>query len=109
MPPNTRRTHRENTPPKHKVNKEWDTPSKTQFLDRRKRYPNLKAAAIAEHVPYTTARDWVDDLEKYGSPAKRHTRPWSNNIGRLEKLSPDTYKMLVSLSRNPVRDQQLKA
>ena len=109
MAPNTRQTHRENTPPKHKRRTEWNTPQKSHFFSKIQAYSSLRAAAKAEHIPFSTAQRWAKQRKDYGSPSLRRTRPLSNKLGRREKLSPEIYKKLVSPSRNPVRNQLYEA
>ena len=109
MAPNTRQTHRENTPPKHKRRTEWNTPQKSHFFSKIQAYSSLRAAAKAEHIPFSTAQRWAKQRKDYGSPSLRRTCPLSNKLGRREKLSPEIYKKLVSPSRNPVRNQLYEA
>jgi hypothetical protein len=52
---------------------------------------------------------WLRQRRILGSPAYRRTRQYSSKLGRPSKLSKESYKMLVSPSRNPVRNQHYEA
>jgi hypothetical protein len=109
MAPNTRSTRRQNTPPKHRVNTEWDTPQKSRFFQVFDQGYSLRASAKDQGVPLSTAKDWTHYRKQYGSPAVRHTRRISKKLGRREKLTPEQCAMLVSPSKNPVRKQLYEA
>ena len=59
MPPNTRATHRENTPPKHKTNTEWSSLQKQRFFDACRTYNSKRKAAKAEYIPWSIAKNWI--------------------------------------------------
>jgi hypothetical protein len=108
MAPTTRSTIRPSTPTKPQKPKEYDTVEKGRFFnayDHRK--PNVSLRTIAdEYAPsFSTAQRWLDKRTKLGSPALRRTRKLAERLGRLPGISPETCKMLVSPSRNPIRDQ----
>ena len=109
MAPNTRSTRRDTTPPRHQVGTEHDTPSRVRFQSALKQYGSITRAAKAEKIAPSTAKRWSKQFKQYGSPALRRTRKLSKRLGRPSKLSPSKYKMLISPTRNPVRDQIYEA
>ena len=58
---------------------------------------------------FGTASRWLCQRNTFGSPAYRHTRKLSNKLGRPPIVSKEQCQMLVSPSRNPVRDQAYEA
>jgi hypothetical protein len=52
-----------------------------------------------------TGRRWLKQRDLLGSPAFRRTRKLSSRLGRKSRISDETCKILVSPSRNPIRDQ----
>jgi hypothetical protein len=67
--------------------------------------------AICEPYGITrrTGCNWLRQRDNIGSLAYHHIRKRSKALGRRSRVSKETCKMLVSLSRNPVRDQRLEA
>jgi hypothetical protein len=108
MAPSTRSTTRPSTPTKPRKRKEYDTIKKARFFDAyddRKAGVSLRTIA-SEYAPsYTTAQRWLKGRTKLGSPALRRTRKLAKRLGPSPGVSLNTCKMLVSPSRNPVRDQ----
>jgi hypothetical protein len=112
MAPNTRSTTRSSTPPYRFANTEWHTPLKSRFFTLYdKRDPSQSERSICEflQVPRSTARHWLSQRDRLGSPAKRKTRKLSQNMGRPCKVSKEVTSLLISPSRNRVRDQPLPA
>ena len=75
------------------------------------RQPGKSLAAIARECNTTSpsARRWLRQRTQIGSPVYRHTRKRATRLGRPPKLQESTFKMLVSPSQNPVRDQLYEA
>ena len=64
----------------------------------------------ATHAPsLTTAYRWLQERAQLGSPALQRIRKLAKRLGLVLGVSLNTYKMLVSLLRNPIRDQQYEA
>jgi hypothetical protein len=78
----------------------WDHRSPTRMLRAREREFGLA---------HPNGQRWPDQRALYGSPAYRRTRKLSDTLGRRPTVSAETCKMLVSPSRNKVRDQQYEA
>lgn len=112
MPPTTRSKKRAFTPERTIERCEHSTRKRIRFFEAYDtRYPaeSLPALAAEKHIPQRTASRWVRERTQIGSPAYRRTRKRSEKLGRREKVLKETYKILVSPSRNPVRDQLYKA
>lgn len=112
MAPSTRNIPRIVTPSKRKSYFESDTPKKSAFFnawDNRTPGKSLRSIATRFQVHHSTASNWLNDRELNGSPAFRRQRKRSKKLGRKSRISTDTCEMLVSPSRNPVRDQLLEA
>ena len=112
MAPTTRSTNRETTPDKPIEVGEFDTVEKSRFFeayDARPQGQSMREFSKSSKVSKTTASRWLKERNKLGSPAYRRMRKRSKILGPREKLERIAYKMLVSPSRNPVRDQQYEA
>jgi len=112
MAPSTRRTSRESTPPNRIQARESDTVKKTCFFqayDERDASQSVRSISRDFHITHPTGLKWLRERELFGSPAYRRTRKRSLKLGRPSKISAETCKMLVSPSRNPVRNQLYEA
>ena len=58
--------------------------------------------AKAEHIPWSTTKDWAKQRKEFGSPTLQRTRPLSKKLDRLKKLSSMIYKKLILPFRNPI-------
>ena len=108
MAPSTRSTARPSTPIRSSRPGEYDTIQKGRFYnayDTRAESLSLRDIADANAPSLTTAHRWLQERAQLGSPALRRTRKLAKRLGPLPGVSPNTCKMLVSPSRNPVRDQ----
>lgn len=112
MPVKTR-SNRYQTPPPDKFNVgERTSRKRVRFYDAwDKRSPTRSLRALEREFGLThpNGQRWLDQRTALGSPAYHRTRKLSDNLGPHPKVSADTCKMLVSPSRNKVRDQQLEA
>ncbi|KAH6677155.1 hypothetical protein B0J14DRAFT_583610 [Halenospora varia] len=70
--------------------------------------PQTRAQYYRETTPPSTQRREFDTPKK-GSPAIRHTRKRSQNLGPRFQVSKKQCKDLVNPETNPVRDQQYEA
>jgi hypothetical protein len=112
MAPSIRSTIRPSTPMKPRKRKEYDTIKKARFFDAYDdRKPGVSLRTVAdEYTPsFSTAQRWLNERAKLGSLALRRTRKLIKRLGPSPRVSLNTYKILVSPSRNPVRDQQYEA
>jgi hypothetical protein len=113
MAPNTRRITRSWTPEDRKRQEEWTTPQKRAFFEvwhKQKLSQSLRQICRARSIPESTARAWINQRYLYGTPiASQRKRKWSTAIGRPEKVTEKDIKLLLSPSRNPVRNQPLEA
>jgi hypothetical protein len=112
MAPSTRATYRETTPINQSQSCEYDTVKKTRFFnayDKQSSSSSIRSVAAQYGIADKTARRWLHEREIHGSIAYRRSRKRSIRLGRLPKLSHDTCEMLVSPSRNPVRNQLYEA
>lgn len=112
MAPITRSTARPSTPVSCSKRAEYNTIQKARFFDAydaRDARVSLRAVARIYAPSLTTAHRWLDERARLGSLGKRKTRKLSQNLGQPSKVSEGTCKMLVSPSKNPVRDQQYEA
>ncbi|KAH8749406.1 hypothetical protein F5882DRAFT_82402 [Hyaloscypha sp. PMI_1271] len=104
MSPTTRSQRLETPPPQRSRGIQANTIKKGRFFnawDTRDSTDTLGAICKATDTTQITARRWLKQREQIGSPALRRTRKLSNRLGRKSKVSDETYKMLVSPSRNP--------
>src|SRR5277367_590794 len=112
MAPHTRSQRLETPPPQRLRGTQADTIQKGRFFnawDARDATDTLGAICKVAETTEPTARRWLKQREQLGSPALRRTRKLSNRLGRRSKVSDETCQMLVSPSRNPVRDQLYEA
>lgn len=112
MAPQTRSAARATPPPYQSKSTEADTVKKTRFFnvfDKRQSTESIRSIAALFSIDHHTACRWLKQRDILGSPAYRRTRKTSLRLGRKPKLSEETCKMLVSLSKNPVRDQLFEA
>jgi hypothetical protein len=109
MAPSTRRINRETTPDRPIPYKEFDTVQKTRFFrewDERDQSQSQRVFYATQTVSRTTGQRWLQERDALGDIAYRRTRKQSEILGRPEIIAPDQYRILVSPSKNPVRDQQ---
>ena len=108
MAPSTRLTNRESTPEFTPVRREHDTIKKSRFFsawDLRGPEENISSISRAIQVPRSTAQRWLHQRSQLGSPAYRSTRQKSTILGRHSRVTKSDYELLLSPSRNKVRDQ----
>jgi transposase len=113
MAPNTRQITRSYSPIDRKKRTEWSTPKKTAFFElwhEEKEGKSLRQVAKLAGVPEATARTWIKCRYDYGTPiASQRKRKWSESLGRPEKVTKEDVQLLLSPSRNPVRNQPMVA
>ena len=112
MPPITRSQARQTTPDRSIERCEYTTTKKMRFFqayDERHGQESMRSIAASQQVTKTTASRWLHERDQFGSPVYRKTRRLSNKLYHPEKVTKETYKMLVSPSRNPVRNQTYEA
>ena len=112
MAPTTRFTSRETPPPKGTKGCEADTVKKSRFFnayDERISHDSLRSISSDFGITHPCARKWLQQRDELGSPAYRSTRKRSKILGRQSRVSKEQCQMLVSPSRNPVRDQLYEA
>lgn len=112
MPPSTRNKFRPSTPEYQPEPGESNTVKKTRFFeayDGRVAGDSLRSISTRFGVSHSTGSRWLKSRKIIGSPAYRRLRNRSNKLGKRSQVSPETCKMLISPSRNPVRDQRLEA
>ncbi len=112
MAPITRSRTSPSTPPHTTRTSESDTRKKSRFFeayDRRHASESLRTISAEFNIHHTTGSKWLYERDLYGSPAYRRMRKRSIKLGRQSQVSAETCKMLVSPSRNPVRNQLYEA
>jgi hypothetical protein len=112
MAPSTRNTARASTPDRPIKAKEFDTIKRSAFFrdyDQFHGSKTLGTISADNNISDRTARRWLAERRDIGSPAYRHMRQRSKVLGRKSRVSKETCQMLVSPSRNPVRDQLYEA
>jgi transposase len=112
MAPSTRNTTRPSTPDSKTKACVPDSVKKTRFFqayDRKGPGESCRSISKEFGINHTTGSRWLQERETFGSPAYRTKRKKSMKLGRRSKISKETCRMLVSPSRNPVRDQTLEA
>ena len=101
------------TPPKTKSDPVvYTTRRRTRFFDAwdsREPGTSLRQFCTVHQPDLGTASRWLHQRDVLGSPAYHRTRRLSNKLGRRPIVSEEQCKMLVSPSRNPVRDQAYEA
>jgi hypothetical protein len=65
----------------------------------------LRALECEFGLTHPNGQRWLDQRAQHGSPTYYQTRSLSNKLGRRPKVLAETYKILVSPSRNLVREQ----
>lgn len=112
MAPSTRHTNRASTPPSRPRACESDTPKTNRFFqayDTRDASESITSISKDIGITHPTGLKWLRERELLGSPAYRRTRKMSLKLGRRPKVSKEPCQMLVSPSRNPVRNQLYEA
>lgn len=112
MAPSTRSTFRPSTLPRPIRACEANTIKRLSFFrayDNRHEGENIRAIATAENITFRTANRWLQQRRELGSPAYRRLRKRSQHLGRASRISQEQCQMLVSPTRNPVRDQLYEA
>lgn len=112
MAPQTRSKGYKSPPKQRSRGIQAKTPKKSDFYgawDRRASGETLKSICEATDTTTPTARRWLHQRDILGSPSYRRTRKLSDRLGRGSGISKETCQMLVSPSRNPVRDQDYDA
>ena len=98
--------------PDRPIRQEADTQKKREFyryyVDHVGYLPMTQIARDC-NTTTTTAYRWLKLRDDYGSPSTRRTRKFAKRLGKQSSLSDKTCKILVSPSRNPVRDQTYEA
>ena len=101
------------TPPKQRSRGiQADTIKKARFFnawDARDTTKPMRSILEATDTTKPTALRRLKQRDELGTPALRRTRKLSDRLGRKSRISDETCKMLVSPSRNPVRDQLYEA
>jgi hypothetical protein len=112
MAPTTRSTARPKTPDRENPLADYDSIKKTRFFeayDTRKPTESIRSIAAAKHVGKSTAARWLHERDQIGSPAYRRTRKLKGKPGPELKITKEECKILVSPSRNQVRNQLYEA
>jgi hypothetical protein len=107
MAPLTRSTTRPSTSTKPSKRKEYNTTKKAQFFDAYddcKPSVFLRAIASEYTLSYTIAQRWLKYRTKLGSLVLYKTHKLRNQTSSPPKVSLNTYKLLVLLLQNPIRD-----
>jgi hypothetical protein len=108
MAPSTRQTDRATPPNRGSARCEANSAKKRAFFnayDARNSPENHLTIARRQNITSPTARRWLRQREIFGSPSYHRIRKCSDNIGRPKKITREQCQMLISPSRNPVRDQ----
>ena len=112
MAPTTRSRSYQTPPPTCSRPGDYDTIKKLRFYNAYdNRNPNESLRSIArEYAPsLPTAHRWLKERNQLGSPTYRRTRKLSTRLGRRLVVLKEQCQMLVSPSRNPVRNQLYEA
>jgi hypothetical protein len=112
MAPSTRRNLRVTPLPGPSKGREANTVRKTRFYDawdREHERRSIRAICKDHNITEGTGRLWKRQREELGSLAYRYTWKLSSNLGRRLKVTKSICKMLVSPSRNPIRNQPYEA
>lgn len=112
MAPTTRSQTLQTTPKRPIPTADCSTKTRIEFFhDYDTATPSKTMASICEpfRISNRTGRNWLKQRREIGSPAIHRMRTLSTKIGRPSRVPDDTLKILVSPSRNPVRDQTLEA
>jgi hypothetical protein len=104
---------RPQTPSNRSLHKgDYDTVRRVRFYEECDRAsPSRSRSSLAlDFAPSRrTGLRWLKERDQLGDIAMRSLRKRSNRLGRPSKVTVDVCKMLVSPSRNPVRDQHYDA
>lgn len=107
------RSNRYHTPPADKFNPGVRTSRKRQrffdAFDKKDASQSIRALERDFHLEHPQGLRWLEQREKYGKKAYQRTRKLSDKLGRRPIISKEACQMLVSPSKNPVRDQQYEA
>lgn len=112
MAPSTRLNDRPTPPTASKIVREATTTKKTRFFDAfDTRFQNESTRSICRdlHVSTPIARRWLRQRRKIGQNAYRRTRNSSLRLGRPLAITEKQLQMLISPSKNPVRNQAYEA
>jgi transposase len=112
MAPTTRSMSRQTPPPAISRPGDYDTVKKLRFFnayDTRGPTDSLRSIAREYAPSLSTAHRWLKKRNELGSPAYRRTRKLSVRLGRRPAVSKEQCQILVSPSKNPVRDQLYEA
>ncbi len=112
MAPLTRSAKRKTPPPDETKAGEADTIKRTRFFnayDDHYTYQSLRSIAADSGTTVSSAHRWLQQRDALGSPAYRRTRKRSSYLGRRSRVSKEQCQMLVSPSRNSVRNQSYEA
>jgi hypothetical protein len=107
MPRITRSRNRAKTPERPSDRPQYDTIKRTSFFrdwDKLHLEKNIDEIAAEHDIDGSTGRRWLKQRRELGSPAYRRTRKKSEKLGRKSQVSREECKMLVSPTRNPVRN-----
>jgi transposase len=110
MAPSTRQNAQITPPPGPSEGREADTIKKTRFYniwDREHLKKSTRQICIETGTAEPTGRRWLNKHKDMGSLAYRKSRRRSSKLGRPSKVTKSMCKMLVSPSKNPVRNRTL--
>jgi hypothetical protein len=97
--------------PEPLTGKEATTTKKCKFFNALARDGTTKSGrtiTTTVGISEVCSRKWKKQLEELGPIVKRKTRQRSQVLGRKSKVTKSIYKILYSLSRNPIRKQLYK-
>lgn len=112
MAPTTRQNDRSTPPPNETIAREASTIKKTRFFDAfDARFQNESTRSICRDlkVDPKTGRRWLQQRREIGQKAYRRTRNTSLRLGRPFSVTEKELQMLISPSKNPVRNQAYEA
>ncbi len=108
MAPLTRSQNCARTPDRPSKYSQYDTIKRTAFFrDYDEKWPakDLPTISARNGITRQTGTNWLRQRRELGSSAYRRIRKRSEILGRKSRVLKETCEMLVSPSRNPVRDQ----
>jgi hypothetical protein len=112
MAPSTRSTVRDTTPDRPIDLCERSTRKRIRFFeayDSRSSHESMSSIAALKGINKSTASRWLQQRALFGSLAERRTRRLSQKVGSQSKVSKEICQILISPSRNPVRNQAYEA
>lgn len=112
MAPTTRQTDRSTPPPNEIIVREASTTKKTRFFDAfdaRSQNESTRSICRDLEVDPKTGRRWLQQRREIGQKAYRRTRNRSSRLGRPFSVTEKELQMLISPSKNPVRNQAYEA